>query len=403
MTFESHIRSYDAEKIIFAEGEPGEAAFIIDQGEVELSAMKNDKHVVFVRLSKGDIFGEMALIDNQLRSATAIAKTPVKLIVIHRKYIREKIDLSDKLVAMTLKVVLERYREMRSRLEHVLSGNKLEQDKMYFNHHEKEYKEDARLTTERIQAENNLKNAFEGGQLELFYQPIVSLKDDSVVGCESLIRWRHPDRGIVPPAEFIGIAEESGLIKPIGLWIVEQACQAQNEFRELAGKPIMVSINLSARQFESDHLVDDIEAVLQKTGADVGNIKLEITESLLMSNPLSVAETLHELKALGTVIALDDFGTGYSSFSYLHRFPIDTIKIDQSFVFTMRENPKSLEIVRTLCALAAALGMSVIAEGIETAEDVEVLKNFSADYGQGFYFARPMPINEFKALLQENG
>ena len=116
MTFESHIRSYDAEKIIFAEGEPGEAAFIIDQGEVELSAMKNDKHVVFVRLSKGDIFGEMALIDNQLRSATAIAKTPVKLIVIHRKYIREKIDLSDKLVAMTLKVVLERYREMRSRL-----------------------------------------------------------------------------------------------------------------------------------------------------------------------------------------------------------------------------------------------------------------------------------------------
>ena len=292
----------------------------------------------------------MALIDNQLRSATAIAKTPVKLIVIHRKYIREKIDLSDKLVAMTLKVVLERYREMRSRLEHVLSGNKLEQDKMYFNHHEKEYKEDARLTTERIQAENNLKNAFEDGQLELFYQPIVSLKDDSVVGCESLIRWRHPDRGIVPPAEFIGIAEESGLIKPIGLWIVEQACQAQNEFRELAGKPIMVSINLSARQFESDHLVDDIEAVLQKTGADVGNIKLEITESLLMSNPLTVAETLHELKALGTVIALDDFGTGYSSFSYLHRFPIDTIKIDQSFVFTMRENPKSLEIVRTLCA-----------------------------------------------------
>ena len=402
MTVESHIRSYDAGKVIFSEGEPGEAAYIVDQGEVELSALTNGEHVVFAELKKGEIFGEMALIDNQLRSATAIAKTPVKLVVLTRKFIREKIDLSDKFVAMTLKVVLERYREMRSRLEHVLAGNKLDQNQMFYHHDDKEYEEDARLTAERIQAESNLKNAFENGELELFYQPIISLKDESITGCESLIRWRHPERGLVPPDEFIGIAEESGLIKPIGLWIVEQACLAQKDFMEITGKPMMVSINLSARQFESDDLVDNIQNILEKTGADVGKIKLEITESLLMSDPINVAEILHELKALGTVIALDDFGTGYSSFSYLHRFPIDTLKIDQSFVFTMRDNPKSLEIVRTLCALAAALGMSVIAEGIETAEDVELLNNFSADFGQGYYFARPMPIEDFKSFLTKS-
>ena len=401
MTYDSHIRSYDAGKVIFSEGEPGEAAYIIDQGEVELSALKNGEHVVFVQLKKGEFFGEMALIDNQLRSATAIAKTPVKLIVINRKFIQEKIDLSDKLVAMTLKVVLERYREMRSRLEFVLAGNKLEDNQIFSHHDEKAYEEDTRLTTGRIQAESNLKSAFENGQLELFYQPIISLKDDSIVGCESLIRWRHPVRGLVPPNEFIGIAEESGLIEPIGLWIVEQACKAQQDLIEITGKPMMVSINLSARQFESGDLVENIQRILEKTGADVSKIKLEITESLLMSDPLNVAEKLHELKALGTAIALDDFGTGYSSFSYLHRFPIDTLKIDQSFVFTMRDNPKSLEIVRTLCALAAALGMTVIAEGIETEADVELLKGFSADYGQGYHFARPMPLDDFKSLLKK--
>jgi EAL domain-containing protein (putative c-di-GMP-specific phosphodiesterase class I) len=403
MVFDSHIRSYEAGRVIFSEGEPGEAAYIIDQGQVELSALINGEQVVIAHLRKGEMFGEMSLIDDQLRSATAIAKTPARLIVVPRKYIREKIDLSDNLVSMSLRVVLERYREMRIRLEHVLAGKELDHARRYYQQETSAevHAEETRLAAERLQAEDNLRKALEENQLELFYQPIINLSENRVAGCESLIRWRHPKRGLVSPAEFIGLAEETGLIVPIGLWILEEACQAQKRFATI-NSDLYVSINLSGRQFETD-VTDELEKILTKTGVDRKRIKLEITESLLMANPLQVAEILYTFKGFGVDIAIDDFGTGYSSFSYLHRFPLDVLKIDQSFVFTMRDNPKSLEIVRTLCTLAKALGMSVIAEGIEDPADVEILRDFSADFGQGFYFAKPMPEAEFIAFLENYG
>ncbi len=400
MAFDSHIRSYEAGRVIFSEGEPGEAAYIIDQGQVELSALINGEKVVIAHLRKGEMFGEMSLIDDQLRSATATAKTPARLVVVPRKYIREKIDLSDNLVSMSLRVVLERYREMREKLEHVLSGKELDYARRYYQQEAAAgiHAEETRLAAERLQAEDNLRQALDDNQLELFYQPIINLPENRVAGCESLIRWRHPERGLVPPGEFIGLAEETGLIVPIGLWILEEACQALNRFSDI-NKELYVSINLSGRQFESG-VTEELEKILTKTNVDRKRIKLEITESLLMANPLLVAEILHTFKGFGVDIAIDDFGTGYSSFSYLHRFPLDVLKIDQSFVFTMRDNPKSLEIVRTLCTLAKALGMSVIAEGIEDPADVEILRDFAADYGQGYYFAKPMPEAEFTEFLK---
>jgi len=400
MAFDSHIRSYEAGRVIFCEGEPGEAAYIIDQGQVELSALINGEQVVIAHLRKGEMFGEMSLIDDQLRSATAIAKTPARLVVVPRKYIREKIDLSDNLVSMSLRVVLERYREMRVRLEHVLAGKELDHARRYYHQEtgDEVHAEETRLAAERLQAEDNLREALEENQLELFYQPIINLSENRVAGCESLIRWRHPQRGLVSPVEFIGLAEETGLIVPIGLWILENACRAQKRFADIQSD-LYVSINLSGRQFESD-IADELEKILNKTAVERKRIKLEITESLLMANPLQVAEILHTFKGFGVDIAIDDFGTGYSSFSYLHRFPLDVLKIDQSFVFTMRDNPKSLEIVRTLCTLAKALGMSVIAEGIEDRADLEILRDFRADFGQGFYFAKPMPEDEFTTFLE---
>ena len=401
MVSDSYLQVFEPETTIFKEGEAGDTAYIVDQGEVDLFAIINGEKVRIAKLKEGELFGEMSLIDNQLRSATAIAVKKTSLIVIPKKYVEDKIDLSDRLISTLLKVVLERYREMRGRLADVLHGRGLEETADNYQKTEHEYEEGTKFTAERLQAENSLREAYREGQLELFFQPIISLSDKSIAGCESLIRWRKPDQGLIPPLEFIGLAEETGLIVPIGLWIIEEATRAQKRFQEISAKELYVSINLSGRQFESGSLASDIEYIFKKTSANTQKIKLEITETLLMSNPLNVANILHAVKGMGADIAIDDFGTGYSSFSYLHRFPIDTLKIDQSFVLTMRQNPKSLAIVRSLCSLAKSLGISVIAEGIEQLEDAQILNDFNADFGQGYYFGKPMPENEFVEYIKQ--
>jgi len=347
--------------------------------------------VRIARLKEGDLFGEMALIDNQLRSATAVAAPGTTLIVIPRKYIADRIDMSDKLVGMLLKVVLERYREMRSLLEHVSSGSNLDEVASKQQYAEHAYEKDAQFTAERLQAENRLKEALQSGELELFYQPIISLEKNCIAGCESLIRWRHPDRGLVSPFEFIGLAEETGLIVPIGLWIIEQACLAQMRFNELTNHPLYVSINLSGRQFESEDLVSDIKSIFNKTGVNPENFKLEITETLLMANPLKVAEILQAFKSLGSDIAIDDFGTGYSSLSYLSRFPFSKIKIDRQFIRTMTHDQAMRAIVKTIIALGRSLDVTVTAEGVETVAQAAMLRAFGCPQVQGFLYGCPGP------------
>lgn len=237
----------------------------------------------------------------------------------------------------------------------------------------------------RLRVETDLRRAIERGELVVFYQPIVRLGSAEIVGYEALVRWMHPIRGVVTPAEFIPIAEETGLIVPIGQFVLREACKQAAKW-----KPRYVSVNISVRQFAQSDLIADVRDALASCGGAPHLLHLEVTESVIMQHADAALEVMSGLKALGCRIALDDFGTGYSSLSYLHRFPIDTLKIDSSFVRAAREL-KNVEIIRSILALGHGLSLDIIAEGIETAEQRELLESLACDYGQGFLFAKPAP------------
>lgn len=252
----------------------------------------------------------------------------------------------------------------------------------------------------RLQLENDLRRAVEREELKLYYQPIVSLRTNRLVGFEALIRWHHPQEGLISPTRFIPIAEETGLILPIGWWILREACtqlkQWQKQFPDL--QPLTVNVNLSGKQF-SPALVEGIQQILTETQLAPEHLKLEITESMLMSHADSAITTLTQLKQLGTQLAIDDFGTGYSSLSYLHRFPIDTLKIDRSFIQRVDADGEQLAIVRTIITLAWNLGMEVVAEGVETSKQLTQLRSLRCEYAQGYFFSQPRDSQAIEDML----
>ena len=254
----------------------------------------------------------------------------------------------------------------------------------------------------RLQLEIDLRRALERQELQLHYQPIVSFNNGKIIGYEALVRWQHPQRGWVSPVEFIPLAEETGLIVPLGLWVLRQACQQLHTWQQQQQQdpPLTVNVNLSGKQFAQPNLIENIKQVLQETGLDASSLKLEITESVLVENATPAVAILKQLKALGIKLAIDDFGTGYSSLSYLHQMPIDTLKIDKSFVNNVDCDPEKIEMIRTIVSLAWNLGMNVVAEGVETKKQMYQLQALRCDYGQGYYFSRPLDANAVKTLKQ---
>lgn len=254
----------------------------------------------------------------------------------------------------------------------------------------------------RLQLETDLRRAIKHQEFQLYYQPIISLKTGKLTGLEALIRWQHPHRKLIAPGHFIPIAEETGLIIPMGEWILEKACQQlktwQTQFADYFD--LKVSVNLSSKQLRYANLIDTLDKILTKTKLNSQSLKVEITETLLMENVQAAREILLKIRQRNIEICLDDFGTGYSSLSYLHRFPVNTLKIDRSFITRMEPNNENVEIVRAIVSLAHILGMEIVAEGIETEQQLVQLKNLGCEQGQGYFFAKPLPQKDVEMLLK---
>lgn len=381
---------FSAGSRLFAEGDPGDCAYMIESGYVEVSRNTANGKVVLDVLGAGEIVGEMALIDGLPRSATAIAVHDTDAVLIPRQEILEAVETASPMARLVLMAALKRLRGLRA-----INGSGNDCETASANH---EYSATRIEAASRLKARTALEAAIRNREFQLVYQPIVSLLDGRTAGFEALLRWPQPDQQAVSPADFIPLAEVTGLIRPLGLWLLSEALHAMKgadlSLAKQSGsaRDFFFSVNVSPRQLDSDSYVEKLAQLLEQPDVDSSRIKLEITEQALIGDPVKAMVSLGRLRATGASIAIDDFGTGYSSLSYLHQFPLDTMKIDRSFIYRITENPGGQRVVAAIIALAHELGMDVVAEGIENVREVKWLQSHSCRFGQGYLMARPAPL-----------
>ena len=362
---------------LFERGDEGLCAYIVESGAIDIVHAGNGLERVVARLGPGEIFGEMALLGERSRSAGARAAEATRLTRVTQDYLAERVHAADPMVRHLLRTLSRRSRELLEGRTTPSAGD--DSDRI--------------LAHDRVRAEQELTLGLERGELLLYLQPIVRLEDGAIAGFEALVRWQHPQRGLVPPGQFIPLAEESLLINRIGLWIIEQSCAALAALDAAApGRKLFMSINLSGRQLNDPAVLPALDRALARHAVEPLQIKLEITESLLLQNVEDGLPLLCACRERGLRVSLDDFGTGYSSLSYLHKLPVDTLKLDRSFVLQLDGNEAGRKIVAAVIRLAHDLGMDVITEGLETKEQIDALKTLGSDLGQGYWFGRPAPL-----------
>ncbi len=397
-----HARDIAAGTLLFSEGDPGDDAYIIESGVIEIAIETRGTRKLIASLGPGEIVGEMALIANAPRSASALAREDTRLLVVRRGRLMKPIENADPVMRLMIQMIVERL----SDASRWMSGSDKTVPDAVRAARREAFEEVRDIALRRLQIERELRRAVETPQFELHYQPIVSMLDKSIAGYEALMRWNDPGKGQVSPGNFIPLAEETGMIVEMGRWALARALSDhaelvpiwQNRWPDL---PVpFVSVNVSSGQLIEPNEVSRLSRIIEESRVDPAQIKLEVTESLMIHDPEAAAVALQNLKSLGVSIAIDDFGTGFSSLSYLHRFPIDTLKVDQSFVFNMLKDTTSGRLVRSILHMADDLGLQTVAEGIETEVHFDHLRDFGCTYGQGFLMARPWPRFDLEAMIE---
>ena len=393
--------------VIFEEGESNETAYLIERGHVRIVQNLLAGPALLGILGPGEVFGEMAPIDRQQRSASAIAVDEVEVVPISAENLQRAMEKSHPVVNLLLRVMLARLRTTQSEDNNPAMDLMTRATAKFREDTREDFERARKAAVSRIETESNLKDALRRREFELHFQPIINVADKRLLGFEALIRWLSPDQGLVSPFDFIPLAEETGMIVPIGLWVVEHACHWLQRFNVRHGKtrhgdkPLFMCANVSGRQLENAQDVEDLAGAINHCGVDPSLIKLEITEGVLMENPQLARQSLEKLRQLGLSLAIDDFGTGYSSLSYLHRFPLDTLKIDRSFVNTMSKEEGSLQVVQGIIGLAVALQLDTVGEGVESEADLQLLKTLGCDMAQGYFFAKPLPSDDALAFVDD--
>lgn len=391
---------FDTNDIVFAWGDPGDSAFVIEEGCVEVlgGLAPNQKRIAL--LTEGAMFGEIALLDRQPRTASVRALVPTRLIRIDRTHVDEMLTRSDPVVQYLVRLLLARIRNIQDHLGHLIHPRGQDPKDALAN--------DADLHKSAVRTlslAQDLADAIEHNQLELHYQPLVAFEGLQLSGFEALVRWRHPTLGLVSPGEFIPLAERTGLIHRIGQWVLERAVADWGQLRVFCvddiDHPPFMSVNLSAPELATPGIAAVIQNCLQRANMPAQELRIELTETVIIQNMEGVAAALKELRAMGCGIALDDFGTGYAGLDYLQTLPFTCLKIDKTFVQQIHQSERSSHIIKAALELASSLGLSTIAEGIEDEGTGQRLASMGCSHAQGYFYGKPMPIAGITAWFKQ--
>ena len=374
---------------IFKVGDVGDCAYLIERGSVEVFIMDQGTERLVSSMGKDEMFGEIALIDHQPRTATVRAAEKTVLIPVRRKLVDGLLEKSDPILRHLLLVILERFRSKQGGAAKAAPDTKASLAQAA---HRSNLKGEA---TQKLSLAHGIARALVREEFELYYQPICNLADGNIAGFEALIRWHHPTDGVIQPMDFLWLAEQTGLIRELGLWTLERACRDWPTLRQYSDyRHPFVSVNLSPSQLTCESLVDDVKAIIARHNMPATELKLELTETVMVEHPEMALRILDRLVELGSSLALDDYGTGHSGLEHLQRYPVGTLKIDRAFIDPMMNSAQSLEIVRSSIDLAHSLGMNVVAEGVETGIARKKLLELSCDFGQGWHFGRPAALQD---------
>jgi EAL domain-containing protein (putative c-di-GMP-specific phosphodiesterase class I) len=398
-----------AGSVLFAEGDQPSGAYLVEAGEIEVSTVVRGNRLVLSRLGAGELLGEMAVFDTGPRSATATACVDTILFAIDPEQVSERLAKTDPVIRALIESLLRRYRGMLETYRLAEPRWSARDEVPSFEHLHADAIVHAQVDAsvhptgvDKLRLESQLREALAHDKLDVRYQPILHIASGRVAGYEALIRWHHPDRGPVSPMQLVGLAEESALIVQVGEYVFDTACAAVRRLVEAGAQPApFVAVNVSARQLEHPGLIERVVARVDAAAVPRGSLKIEFTESQVLDQAL-VEKAIDLCRQHGVGVALDDFGTGYSHLTQMHRLHFDTLKIDQGFTRSLIDEPRARAVVEAIIAMGRALGAQNVAEGVESAAALEVLRAMGCDYAQGYLIGQAQPLEAILAGLRHD-